>query len=190
MSVSTDRGDKSLDTSRAVCGTNVDSTAVVSFVDFPVALLHYNTQLFQQTNVSPGILWLRCLRRLDVTVGYADVRNCVTLWSVCSPACQVTTCILFPGQLRYDLCTLSVNLMSVYATRSPSCSPPARSDLHGSRPLLCAKGPASAFISLRLIVDPRSQLRSCHDWRLCRSLKSAAYVNSSPVTFTSTLLLP
>ena len=116
----------------------------------------YNAQLFQQTSISPGIFW--CLRRLDATVGCANVRDGVTLWSVCSRTCQV--------------CIPAVNLMlslAVHATRSISCSPPPRSDQFClERITLCCgpSGPAFACVNLRLIVDTRSQLRSCHDQRL------------------------
>ena len=160
--------------------------AHVLFVGNPVTALQYSAQLFSK-RPSPRILWLRCLRRLAVTVGYANVRTCVAFWSVCSRTCQVTTCIRFFGQLYYDLCTISVNLMfclGVYATRSPSCSPPARSDQFWSRAghVLCC-GPSGPFflpLSINvLIVDTRSQLRSCH--RLCVSnpKKAQAYINAS-----------
>ena len=37
----------------------------------------------------------------------------MTRWSVCSRTrtCQVTTCIRFPAQLNYDLCTAAVKLL-------------------------------------------------------------------------------
>ena len=152
MSASSDRGDKNLDTSRALLTQAWTEQRIIKFfvahvlfVGNPVTVLQYNAQHFSK-RPSPRILWLRCLRRLDVTVGYANVRTCVTLWSVCSRTCQVTTCIRFFGQLDYDLCTIAVNLMLslvVYPAGSPSCSPPARSDQFlvssGSRPLLRPK---------------------------------------------------
>ena len=137
MSGLTDRGDKNSGTSRALWhkrGLNKRLTkfpvAHVSFVGDPVSVAQYNAQLFQQTSMFPGILWFWCPRRLDETVGCANVWNCVTLWSVSSRTCQVTTSFRLHGQLNYDLCTPAVNLMfslAVYAMRSPSCSPPARS---------------------------------------------------------------
>ena len=33
----------------------------------------------QQTSLSLGVLWLRCLRCFDVTVGYTNVRTCLTV---------------------------------------------------------------------------------------------------------------
>ena len=72
------------------------------------------------------------------------------------------TCIRFHGQLNNDLSTPAANLVwsvTVHATRSPSCSPPAPSDQFRLER-------AFAFVNLRLIVDSRSQLRICHDQRL------------------------
>ena len=96
-------GDENLDTSRALWHKRGLKQRVIKFfvahvstVGYPVLFVQYNAQLFQQTSISLGILWFRCPRRLDVTAGYANVRNCVTLWSVCSRTCQVTTCIRFP----------------------------------------------------------------------------------------------
>ena len=54
--------------------------AHVSCVDDPVSVIQYNAQLFPQTFIFAVFLWLWCLRRFDVTFGYVNVRNCVTLW--------------------------------------------------------------------------------------------------------------
>ena len=142
--------------------------AHVSFIGFPVSVTVQRTAL-QRTSISPSVLWLLRLRRLDVTVGHANVRTCVTLCSVCSRTCQVTTCISFSFQLNHELCKPAVNLMfslAVYATRSPSCSLD-QFCLETDHVFCCGpSGPACAFVHLRLIVDTRSQLRSCHDRRL------------------------
>ena len=133
--------------------------AHVLFVVNPVTVLQYNAQLFSK-RPSLRILWLRCLRRLNVTVGYANFRTCVTLWSVCSRTCQVTTCIRFFGQLNFDLRELDVLLwcvrdaITIMFTNS-TLWPVLLSN--GSRPLL---RPKCAFVNLRLIVYTRSQLRS------------------------------
>ena len=109
------------------------------------------------------ILWFWCPRRLDETVGCANVENCVTLWSVSSRTCQVTTSFRLHGQLNYDLCTPAVNMMfslAVNAMRSPSCSPPARSYhfcLERITSLFAAEaGPLFASVNRRLIVDNRN----------------------------------
>ena len=97
------------------------------------------------------------LRRLDVTVGDTNVRTCVTLWSVCLRTCQVTACIRFPGQLNYDRCTPAVKLWFH----------PHQFCLERITSFVAAQaGPNFAFVNLCLIMDNRSQLRSCHNQRL------------------------
>ena len=72
------------------CGTNVASSSLSHM--FPSLAI-----------LSQCILWFRCLRRLDVTVGYANVKTCVTISSVCSSTYKMTTCICFPrsAELRF-----------------------------------------------------------------------------------------
>ena len=113
MSVSAYRSDMNVDTwtQQRLIKFPVEH---VSFIGDPVLVIRYNAQLFQQTSNSPGILWLWCLRRLDVTVGCADVRNGVTLWIVCSRTCQVTIVHPFPR---------SAELRSLHTCRAPDVAP-------------------------------------------------------------------
>ena len=77
--------------------------------------------------------------------------------------------VFFFNQLDYDLCTLAVSLMlslAVHATRSPSCSPPARSDFLRITSLLRPKRGRLCLRQSTLVMDNRSQLCSCHDLRL------------------------
>ena len=108
-------------TRQELCGTNVDSTAVDQVLLLAILLQWYST-----VYGSSVILWLWCLRRLDVTVGYANVSNGGTLWSICPPTCQVT---------NVHPISWSAELRSLHACRDfdvvPYCvrrSPPARSD--------------------------------------------------------------
>ena len=86
---------------------------------FPVAHVSSVGDLFSVIQYSA--------HRLDVTVGHANVSLEYLFTNVpCDKRASVSL-----GQLNFDLCTPSVNLMlslAVYATRSPSCPPPACPD--------------------------------------------------------------
>ena len=97
-----------IDTSRAWC-PNVDITAVVwhmfLLLAFLSQVLHVQCTALQP--LSLGVLWLRCLRCLDLFDNLKSLFLNVPSGHV-HPLCL--------GQLKYDLCTLVVNLMLL-----PSC---------------------------------------------------------------------
>ena len=79
MSVTTERGDKNLDTSRALLAQTWTQQRLVNFLVAHVSFVGdlVSAKFFLQPSISPGILWLWCLRGVDVTVGHANARNCL-----------------------------------------------------------------------------------------------------------------
>ena len=80
--------DVSLATSRALWykrGLNSQQQLInflvahVSFLVFLVTVSQIQCAALQQASFFRGFLWLQCLRRLDVTVGYTNVRTCSTI---------------------------------------------------------------------------------------------------------------
>ena len=93
------------------------SVAHVSFVGYLVTVLQIQRTALQQSPFSPGILWLRCLPRLNVTVGCANVRTSVTIGSVCFVNVPIDNVHPFPQW---------ADLRSLYTCREPDVFPCVR----------------------------------------------------------------
>ena len=163
----------------------------------------YNARLFSNRPsllVSCGygvyLVWTWLLAAQTSGLVWRSVASVSRTW-------QLTTCIRFRCGLNYDLCILAVNLMFslAYATRSPWCSPPARSDQFwsGTDHVLCC-GPSGPHFCLCQSTLVRGQSFTVAQLLrlatfLCRIPNSASLrhffvcQSGKSWSFTSTLLL-